>query len=335
PITQARPARPLISYETKINSEVSSAPVEFAWGKEVITTPFPVEFPSWKVDWDYHLEGIDGVVGWPDVRNNILVFNPGERTVRAVPELPAETAGWLKLKVLSTDVFMVEIPETNGNVFTMIVDTGYGGGVALPPAQWQTWRTAHPHALVTTVRISGPQIGEGHYEKSQADEINLGPLKLTDVPVNQAAPLPMPSMKNYGGMLGLQALARFDLVVDGKNGVAYLRPRPPIAQAGGADSGNWVVADNVQLSRGVLQDISGTAKAQQGDYAGAIADFTLAIQSDPEFVSAYIDRGYAKDKTGDYGGAIADFTQAIGLQPDDVSNIEQRAGARFHQGDYA
>ena len=43
--------------------------------------------------------GEDGVIGWPEIRDNILVFDAAHRMVRSVAQLPEETSGWLKLKV--------------------------------------------------------------------------------------------------------------------------------------------------------------------------------------------------------------------------------------------
>jgi lipoprotein NlpI len=61
----------------------------------------------------------------------------------------------------------------------------------------------------------------------------------------------------------------------------------------------------------------GVAAAQGGDYAGAIAAFTAAINSDelnlPGRAEAYTFRGIAKAATGDYGGAQDDLNSAVVL----------------------
>jgi tetratricopeptide (TPR) repeat protein len=53
-----------------------------------------------------------------------------------------------------------------------------------------------------------------------------------------------------------------------------------------------------------------------GDYDRAIADQTLAIKIDPDYVSAYLRRGWTLIKKDDYAGAEADFAKALALQPD-------------------
>ncbi len=84
----------------------------------------------------------------------------------------------------------------------------------------------------------------------------------------------------------------------------------------------------------------GTNKAEQGDYPGAIQDFTQAIKlaSNNELkANAYNNRGVAKDKLGDYPGAIQDFTQAINLTSDNELKANAYIGlgtAKQQLGDY-
>jgi S1-C subfamily serine protease len=61
-------------------------------------------------------------------------------------------------------------------------------------------------------------------EEAWADKVDFGPLGLTDVPVAEATPAEVAlGGENYEGDLGLAALKRLDLIVDGKGGLAYLR----------------------------------------------------------------------------------------------------------------
>jgi tetratricopeptide (TPR) repeat protein len=59
-------------------------------------------------------------------------------------------------------------------------------------------------------------------------------------------------------------------------------------------------------NRGVLKNIT-------GDYAGAIPDFTQAIEIDRRMAAAYFHRGIAKSKTGDLVGKLMDFREAAKL----------------------
>jgi tetratricopeptide (TPR) repeat protein len=59
----------------------------------------------------------------------------------------------------------------------------------------------------------------------------------------------------------------------------------------------------------------GLAKRKNGDYDGAIADFTKAIELDPGYAEAYYERGEAKRANLDYEDAIDDYTRAIEVNP--------------------
>ena len=59
-------------------------------------------------------------------------------------------------------------------------------------------------------------------------------------------------------------------------------------------------------------------KSENGDNYGAIADYTKAIELDPDYANAYYNRAILKRDLKDYYGAIADYTKAIELNPDYV-----------------
>ncbi len=60
----------------------------------------------------------------------------------------------------------------------------------------------------------------------------------------------------------------------------------------------------------------GNVRFQLGDFLGAIEDFDKTININPEFVFAYNNRGNARFKTNDYTGAIADYDKAIQMRPE-------------------
>ena len=62
---------------------------------------------------------------------------------------------------------------------------------------------------------------------------------------------------------------------------------------------------------------SGYDKDEAGDYKGAIADYTKAIElnPNPNYADTYFSRGFAKYNLNDYNGAIADYTKVIELNP--------------------
>ena len=80
---------------------------------------------------------------------------------------------------------------------------------------------------------------------------------------------------------------------------------------------------------------SGQAKQKQGDYKGAIADFTKLLEINPQYARAYNERGIAKNGLKDYLGAIADFTKAIEIKSRDAYiYFDNRAGVKIEIGDY-
>ena len=67
------------------------------------------------------------------------------------------------------------------------------------------------------------------------------------------------------------------------------------------------------------------SKKAKGDLDGAIADYTKTIERLPGYADAYYNRGDAKSAKGDLDGAIADYTKAIGLKPDHTDAYYNRA----------
>ena len=72
----------------------------------------------------------------------------------------------------------------------------------------------------------------------------------------------------------------------------------------------------------------GVGKRAKGDLEGAIADFTKAIELNPEFAAAYNNRGGAKREKNDLDAAIADFTKAIELKPAYAVAYNHRGAAK-------
>ena len=89
----------------------------------------------------------------------------------------------------------------------------------------------------------------------------------------------------------------------------------------------------------------GTIASSKGRYERAIELFTQAIDRDPSFVPAYINRGNAHSKlnmpnadTDFYekqsDSAIADYSKAIQLDPTNSQAFYNRAGAKYVKGNH-
>jgi tetratricopeptide (TPR) repeat protein len=66
-----------------------------------------------------------------------------------------------------------------------------------------------------------------------------------------------------------------------------------------------------------------------GDLRGAVTDFTLSIEADPQLTLAHNNRGLAKSKLGDLEGALVDYTNSIAIAPSLPWGYFHRASARL------
>jgi tetratricopeptide (TPR) repeat protein len=67
--------------------------------------------------------------------------------------------------------------------------------------------------------------------------------------------------------------------------------------------------------------------------AAALADVDQAVEHNPNFAPAYVDRGFVKMYWGDLDGAIADFSHAIQISPTNPSSYTGRGEAKTKKGD--
>jgi carboxyl-terminal processing protease len=79
----------------------------------------------------------------------------------------------------------------------------------------------------------------------------------------------------------------------------------------------------------------GVASYRKGDYDGAIADFSRAIELDPNKPNTYFGRGAAYYGKRDYGRALADYDRALELDPKFTHAYQGRGTVYNRQGDYA
>ena len=78
--------------------------------------------------------------------------------------------------------------------------------------------------------------------------------------------------------------------------------------------------------------IWGYVKHELGDYNGAIADYTQAIQLKSDSAGFYALRGLAKQQLEQYLSAIADYDKAIRLKPDYAEAYSNRGLSKYHSG---
>lgn len=170
---------------------------------------------------------VDGAIGWKNIRKNLWILRGASRQLHFLKKIPAETAGWIKLReVKERNILTLELTQNGIEApLRLGIDTGLDSGVRLAPAAWARWRNEHARAPVTLEAFYMPVAGLVVAEQAWADELNLGGLVLRGVSVTcMNATEEIVWGSNTHASLGLEAVSRVDTVLDGKNGVAYMKP---------------------------------------------------------------------------------------------------------------
>ena len=168
---------------------------------------------------------VRSTVGWGNIKNNIFILDAIKDRLTWMTSAPVDLAGWIRTPINSkANALAFDLPAGAGAV---AIDTGSPLGVCLTSSKWNEWRTAHPAAPTTldaTVTLGSGLVIE---DQCWAQELALGPLTMTDVPVQRANVTQENSVPNspYLATLGLAALKRLEIIVDGKGGWVYLRPQ--------------------------------------------------------------------------------------------------------------
>jgi tetratricopeptide (TPR) repeat protein len=131
--------------------------------------------------------------------------------------------------------------------------------------------------------------------------------------------------------------------------LAFLMLALPVASFAQGNSDSAVSGSTKIVAADFVK--KGDSKLSKGDYDGAIADYTKAIEIDPNSAGAYVNRGIAKLSNGNYDGghvkqsdypeqskaeldnAIADFNKGIELNPKDARAYNYRAQAKHSNSD--
>ena len=180
-------------------------------------------------------EKVDGLIGWPAISKNIWKFQSSgiAPVVDVVASTTVDGTGWIGFAVLERDTLALAFATDAASQPRLVIDTGSGSGVQLTPEQWRKWKAAHPDAPMTV--SAGFMVGQeiAVKEVAWADEIHLGALVLHGVPVEEAdaAYLRGAADGEEIAVLGIAALKRLDLIVDGRANIARVRaldnPPPP------------------------------------------------------------------------------------------------------------
>ncbi|MEO6568452.1 MAG: PDZ domain-containing protein [Opitutaceae bacterium] len=180
-----------------------------------------LEFPS-EVSSE---ESEDGLIGWPAIRANLWAFDFSGNApfIGMADEVTSSGPGWIDFSVRDEDTLSLTFSEEGADYPRLIIDTGNDTGVLLPPEKWREWKTAHPDAPMTIHAGYLPGQGITAKEVAWADEIRVGDLVFHGVPVEEADPAYLLQGRGREEIvaLGLAALKRLFLIVDGRTKVAH------------------------------------------------------------------------------------------------------------------
>lgn len=88
--------------------------------------------------------------------------------------------------------------------------------------------------------------------------------------------------------------------------------------------------ENEHLGRAFAE--TGNVKMSEGNYEGAISDFSQAIVFDSTNAEILFSRGFAKESIGDYKGACIDFAKSIELWPVNANGYAHYGFSKYAQG---
>lgn len=176
------------------------------------------------------LMDFDGVIGWPDLKDDFFAIDAAEDAIKGVANLPHDTNGWAKLPLYQrTDVLALAISRADGKTGVLEVDTGNPDGVSLSPARWKEWRALHPHAhgkwQFNFMFGSGPAIGRRYV----ADDLAIGPLAWKRVPIRQARRTETSIATGadvFEASIGIAALKQLNVIIDRTNHLAWVLLNP-------------------------------------------------------------------------------------------------------------
>ncbi len=180
------------------------------------------EVPPW-----VQSAGVDGVVGWRVLSNNILHIDWGRKMLEPVPQIPGPAAQWQRFDVYAPPgqrVLALQVSESSESPKAVYIDTGSDGGVEVASALWKEIVAQHPGLSTTIAGSYGPGVGYSASSVCWLPVLKVGNLELHDVPVSEA-PKGFQQWPAYLAQIGLYGLTRLELFVDGRQNRAYVRAK--------------------------------------------------------------------------------------------------------------
>ncbi|MGD1000805.1 MAG: tetratricopeptide repeat protein [Candidatus Brocadiia bacterium] len=166
----------------------------------------------------------DGVIPWCQWKNSVVQIDFDHVHLQITDALPPDLGGWNKWNLKADSDFLIFECANGAEAVTIGIDTGDQDGVGLSAKRWKEWRAAHATPAATMDAKLTPGSGLVISEVLRAKTITLGGITLPDVPVTVLAQQAELAFHGCDAVLGVFALTRLQLIIDGKNGVLYTRP---------------------------------------------------------------------------------------------------------------
>jgi Aspartyl protease/PDZ domain len=231
----------------------------------------------------------DGVLGWPSVSGRRLMIDALHNRLVFGEDVPEPGADWTQLPVWNQvprcwgiflakwKVMALKARDPEGKDGFIIFDTGSESGIGLSPSNWRAWKASHTNQPLTLTSGWNPHMQMVIREQSWTSDFSLGGLRLNDVVVEEADSLSVRwAGKRHIATLGMAAIKRLDVVVDGPNGVAYLRPKQtPATPYDHNRLGAVFLPRNLRSEKLIARVVSNSPAAQAG-----IRDGDVLLQVD-------------------------------------------------------
>jgi len=169
----------------------------------------------------------DGVLSWHGLTDAIIAIRWDRKEAGPLAAVPEPARRWLKRPLRPKDWMLgFTLGGEGGAERAVYIDTGSPFGAALSARRWKQWLAAHPGRPATLEAAYFPADGLVVSEVRLADRLAFGPLVLRDVPIRRVQPSLERVFPKLEAVLGLFALTRLDVVLDGKDQCIYLHPSP-------------------------------------------------------------------------------------------------------------
>ncbi len=170
---------------------------------------------------------LGGVIGWAQIKNNILWFDVDARQLDGLDKLPDNIDTWSKYDIFDYPKFrvlLITIGEQENKGFVLI-DTGNPKGISINARLWKDWSVEQKKQPFTLSAYYTPGIGLKVYEERWAEQLDIGNFKITGVPVSKESIIIEQTFPNFLATLGLFALSRLEVIIDGPGGHVYMRQK--------------------------------------------------------------------------------------------------------------